>query len=349
MSIDAKFTLESLSDPKCYTEPLILPLHLSKDESISILKSMLLIRYVEQKIAELIKNKTVKCPCHLAVGQEAIAVGVSTQLKNSDRVFGNHRSHGHYLALGGCVYELLAEVLGRSTGCAGGMGGSMHIIDKKNGFLGSVPIVAGTIPLAAGAALAAKLNGEDNIGVCFFGDGATEEGAFHETLNLASKHKLPLLFVCENNLYSSHLDIGQRQPSDTIARFAKANRIAFDVVDGNNIFAVEKATKNLVDNMRDGNGPGFLEAVTYRWLGHVGANEDIDVGLRRSTEMLVQWKRRDPIKRMVDAMIIKKWITKVDCDKISVNIKKYISTELEKAMKDSYPDENKLLYKVYCE
>lgn len=339
--------LGQLSNPECYTDPLVLPCYLAKNNALDILKTMMLIRGVEQKIAELVKNKAVLCPCHLGIGQEAIAVGVVQCLNKTDRVFGTHRSHAHYLALGGDVYSLIAEVFGYVTGCAGGAGGSMHLIDQKNGFFGSVPIVAATISLAAGAALASKLKGEDSIGVCFFGDGATEEGVFHETMNLAAIQKLPVMFVCENNLYSSHLDIKQRQPNDSVARYAKAHCIDFEVVDGNDIFAVENATKNLVDNIRKGGGPGFLEAVTYRWLGHVGGNEDIDVGVRRSAEDLNKWKKRDPIKRMVDAMIIKEWIKYDDYCQLIKEVNEYILIELARAKESHYPGRDKLLHKVY--
>lgn len=338
--------LNELADPNFYTNNINVSGY-SHEKCLVLLKQMLTIRTVEQEIATLVRTNQAKCPCHLAVGQEAIAVGVATQLTNTDRAFGNHRSHAHYLALGGSVYRLFAEVLGRVDGCSGGIGGSMHLIDQSNGFLGSVPIVAATIPLAAGAALAAKLKGEDSIGVCFFGDGATEEGSFHETLNLASKHKLPMIFVCENNLYSSHLDITQRQPGDSMARFAKANYMDFNVVDGNDVIAVAEATKNLVDKARNGMGPVFLEAITYRWLGHVGPDENIDVGIRRSMEDLAKWKQRDPIKRLADSMIINGWITQVAYHKAVEDINLEVKKALESANQSPYPNEDKLLYKVY--
>jgi TPP-dependent pyruvate/acetoin dehydrogenase alpha subunit len=344
-----KLELGDLSNPEFYTDPVVLPQDLLKSEATDILKSMLLIRFVEQEIAKLVKEKRIGCPCHLAVGQEAVAVGVAKYLSKTDRVFGTHRSHAHYLALGGDVYALLAEIFGRISGCSGGMGGSMHLIDQENGFFGSIPIVAGTIPLAVGAGLAAKLQGRNSMGVCFFGDGATEEGGFHEAMNLAAIQKLPVLFVCENNLYASHLYIEQRQLSDSTARYAKAHCVEFNVVDGNDVFAVMNATKKLVDNIRQGNGPAFLEVVTYRWLGHVGGNEDIDVGVRRSKEELDKWKKRDPIKRLVDAMFENDLINDDGCQKIKQEMQDYVVAELSRASETPYPGKDKLLYKIYCD
>ena len=339
--------LGELADPAKFSEPLNLPVNTTKDEATNLLRSLLLVRIVEETIADFVKTKEVDCPCHLSIGQEAIAVGVAQFLNKTDRVFGTHRSHAHYLALGGDAYKLLAEVFGRQDGCAGGLGGSMHLIDQQNGFLGSVPIVAGTIPLAAGSALAAKLQKTNDIAVCFFGDGATEEGVFHETMNLAAIQKLPILFVCENNLYASHLDIKQRQPSDSIARYAQAHCIDFKVVDGNDVYTVINATKELVQNVRAGNGPAFLEAVTYRWLGHVGANEDIDVGVRRSTEELSQWKKRDPIKRLFDGMLVKKFISEAGYQKLYDDLLNEVQTKLDLAKKTSYPTKDKLQCNVY--
>ena len=180
---------------------------------------MITIRTAEERLGELVENGDVVCPAHLAVGQEAIPVGVSHYLRPTDRVFGGHRSHGHYLGLGGGLYQLFAEVLGRSDGCSGGMGGSMHLYAPDVGFMGSVPIVAATVPIAVGAGLAAKKDGANAVAVTYFGDGAVEEGVIHESLNLAAHMKLPVLFVCENNFYASHMDIRQRQPGDRTARF----------------------------------------------------------------------------------------------------------------------------------
>src|SRR5688500_4586247 len=269
---------------------------------IKMLETMILIRATEELLGDMVTAGTVKCPCHLAIGQEAAAVGVAVNLRPSDRVFGAHRSHGHYLALGGSVRELFAEVLGRSTGASGGMGGSMHLIDRKNGLFGTVPIVGATIPIAVGAALAAKMDGRGDIAVSFFGDGATEEGVFHESMNLAAILNVPTLFVCENNLFSSHLHIDLRQPSDSVSRYATAHGIKYDRLDGNDVVAVARAVREAVTDMRESNRPHFLELVTYRCRGHVGPREDEDVGVRRKDDLAV-WKGRDPIARLSSALV----------------------------------------------
>ncbi len=272
------------------------------DELIADYRMMNLIRRAEELIGEASTRREVKCPVHLGIGQEAIAVGVSRALRKSDRVFGAHRSHAHFLALGAPVYKLFAEVLGKFDGASKGMGGSMHLIDLEHGFYGSVPIVGATIPIAVGAALAAKLDRPEDMdmGVVYFGDGACEEGVLHESLNLAATMGLPAFFVAENNLFSSHLHISLRQPSDRLARFAVAHGVVHEVVDGNDVVAVSNAAKRLTRICRGGT-PVFLEAVTYRWRGHVGPREDVDVGVQRR-EDLKDWRKRDPIARLALGM-----------------------------------------------
>jgi len=277
------------------------------DALVGKLRDMMLIRIAEEEIAEMAKNGEAKCPTHLAIGQEAASVGIAAHLRPGDRAFGCHRSHSHYLAMGGSVDGLLAEIMGKATGCSGGFGGSMHIFAKEVGFHGSVPIVGGTIPLAVGAALAAKMDGVKpeggyDVGVAYFGDGACEEGVFHESLNMASTFKLPMVFVVENNLFSSHLDIHLRQPSDRIARFAEAAKMNNVTVDGNDVVAMMEKAGPLIEAARNGEGPCLIEAITYRWRGHVGPNEDIDVGVRRSMVEVEQWKGRDPVERLLQAL-----------------------------------------------
>lgn len=293
--------LGSLADPTAFTGPVDLQ-NTPDGKALAMLERMALIRRAEEQIAEMVRVGEVKCPCHFAIGQEAVAVGVAQHLRTTDRGFGAHRSHSHYLASGGSVEKLMAEVLGRDTGASRGMGGSMHLYGADTGFAGSVPIVAGTVPLAVGAGLAAKLDGSGDIGIAYFGDGACEEGVVHESLNLAAVMQLPVLFVIENNLYSSHLDIHLRQPGNRVARFAESHGITTCVVDGNDVIEVARVASDLIERARLGKGPGFIEAVTYRWCGHVGPDENIDVGLRRSAEEVAAWKKRDPIARLRAAL-----------------------------------------------
>jgi len=312
-----------------------------------ILHLMILIRKTEQQLAFARKNGLIGGPVHLGVGQEAIAVGVSQNLKKTDRVFGGHRSHSHLLALNPDFYKLFAEVLCKETGFSKGMGGSMHLFDQSNGFYGSTPIVAGTSSLAVGAALAAKMQNLRDIAVSYIGDGAIEEGVVHECFNLAKILNLPILFVIENNLFASHMHISLRQPSETTSRFAEANNIPSKLIDGNDVVAVFENSKQLIDNIRNGKGPAILELVTYRWYGHVDWREDIDVGVARSVEDIKNWKTRDPIHRLSQSMIHSKIWTKEEESEFSKKIDKEIQIAWDKAINDPYPSKDSILKFVY--
>ena len=341
-----KNELKGLSNPEKYHDSISIN---NQDAGVlkNMLSTMLLIRKTEQQLALGRKNGLIGGPVHLGAGQEAIAVGISKNLKKTDRVFGAHRSHSHLLALNPDFYRLFAEVLGRKTGFSKGMGGSMHLYDQPNGFYGSVPIVAGTVSLAVGAAMAAKMQGTDDIGVAYIGDGAVEEGIVHESFNLAKIQKAPMLFVIENNLFASHMHISLRQPSDMISRFAIANDIPCKLVDGNDVVAVAKAAKELIDDIRAGKGPGFIELVTYRWYGHVDWRDDVDVGVDRSLDDIENWKARDPILRLSKSMIKAKiWSIEQEEDLIN-KLDKEIQIAWEKAMNDPYPSSDATLKYVY--
>jgi pyruvate dehydrogenase E1 component alpha subunit len=255
------------------------------------------IRVFENRTADLVEAGEVKCPCHLYVGQEAIATGVCAALGPDDYVWGGHRSHGHYLAKGGSLAGMMAEIYGKTTGCCGGRGGSMHLFAPEVGVLGTVPLVAATIPLAVGAALASKLRRQTRVSVAFFGDGAVEEGHFHESVNLAAVYRLPVLFVCENNFYASHMALLERRAEDNIVKSADAHGVAGVAVDGNDVEAVYLAAQNAVRRARAGEGPTLIEARTYRHRGHVGPSFDMDVGVKRKDE-LTDWLARDPLERL---------------------------------------------------
>jgi TPP-dependent pyruvate/acetoin dehydrogenase alpha subunit len=338
-------SLGNLVDPVLFTSPINI-FGYSKEQLMTFLTKMLLIRKAEEKLAENVTNGKIKCPCHLGIGQEAIAVGISAFLRKSDRVFGAHRSHSHYLAINDNVYSLFAEVLGKESGSSCGMGGSMHIIDKENGFWGSVPIVGATIPISTGAALAAKLDGTGDIAVSYFGDGASEEGSFHESLNLAASMDLPVLFVCENNLFASHMHVDLRQPSNSISRFAKAHMIKYTIIDGNDVAAIAKQTKKAIKYIRETNNPFFLEVITYRWRGHVGPREDNDVGLKRSDD-LKKWKQRDPIKRLADSMLSTDMMTDQFYEGVKAKIQKTVDEAWLQAETSSFPPLSNLLDLVY--
>ena len=254
--IDQKF-LEKLINPKAFQAKLELPAR-KKAELVTHLYQMMLIRKVEQKLATEKKKGTIGGPVHLSVGQEAIAVGISQHLYKTDKVFSAHRSHAHLIALSQAPYPLFAEVLGKSTGCSRGLGGSMHLIDEDNGFYGSVPIVAGTVPLAVGAALASKLKKDGSVAVVYLGDGAVEEGAVQEALNFSKIYALPILFVIENNLYASHMHISIRQQQPFTYRLGLANGVATDVVDGNDVVQVSAVSKKLLGQARKKGASGIF-------------------------------------------------------------------------------------------
>jgi TPP-dependent pyruvate/acetoin dehydrogenase alpha subunit len=332
----AERTSALLRDPTQFHEPL--ELHARKPaELVKLLEVMKLIRVSEEQIADMVTSGEVKCPCHLAVGQEAAAVGVTAALDPArDRAFGAHRSHGHYLGMGGGVDELFAEILGKETGCSHGMGGSMHLVARDRGLLGTVPIVGATIPMAVGAAIAAHMDGRSGVAVAFFGDGATEEGIFHESMNLAASMRLPAIFACENNLFSSHLHIKLRQPDWSVARYGTAHGMASETVDGNDIVAVLDATERAVARGRAGEGPTFLELVTYRWRGHVGPREDIDVGVRRNSDLPV-WKKRDPIGRLATALIDRKALSPDDVRRMDERVRQQVDRAVTAGRAAPYP------------
>lgn len=341
-----KNELKYLSDPHKLHSPVSIEGQ-DTNSLIEMLTSMMLIRKAEQQLALGRKNGLIGGPIHLGAGQEAIAVGISQSLKKTDRVFGAHRSHSHILALNPDVHKLFAEILGKETGFSKGMGGSMHLWDQPSGFYGSVPIVAGTVPLAVGAALAAKMKGTNDIGCVYIGDGAAEEGVFHESLNLAKVFNAPTLFVIENNLFASHMHISLRQPSDMVSRFAIANDIPYQLVDGNDVVAVANSAKDLINDIRLGEGPRLIELVTYRWYGHVDWRDDIDVGVKRSQKDIKNWKLRDPIARLTKAMVVKGLWDESQDDNLNDHLDELINIAWERAINDPYPSKNATMDYVY--
>lgn len=250
----------------------------------------------EEAIAERYTENKMRCPTHLSIGQEAISVGVCSNLTKNDFVLSTHRAHAHYLAKGGDLKRMIAELYGKKTGCSKGMGGSMHLIDKSVGFMGSTAIVGNTIPVAVGLGLSLKLKKEDGLSCVFFGDGAIEEGAFYESINYAVVHKLPVLFICENNLYSVYSGLTVRQPQGrNIYEMVDAMGIQTDHGYGNDVEEVQKKVSNAKDKIFGGQGPQFIEFNTYRWREHCGPNYDNDIGYRSEAEYL-EWKEKDPLK-----------------------------------------------------
>lgn len=338
--------IEDLINPSNYQEPLEVAGY-DEDLLIQMLESMLLIRMSEEKLANEREAGSIGGPVHLSAGQEAMAVGISKNLNKQDRVFGAHRSHSHILSLSPSVYKLFAEALGKNTGFSKGMGGSMHLIDMEAGFYGSVPIVSGTVSLAVGAAFEARRSLTNNVGVAFIGDGALEEGVVQESLNLASVLNAPVLFVVENNLFASHMNISLRQPSQSTTRFADVNYIDNAIVDGNNILEVYETSKSLLSKSRQQGCPGFIEGITFRHYGHVDWRKDIDVGVNRSQDDIEEWLKRDPIRRLYLGLKEASMLNKKDFDDIVMRIEEDIKKSWQKAINDPYPNSDALLSRVY--
>ena len=268
---------------------------ISNDILLELYRKMLLIRRFEEKIVEVYPTQDMKTPVHLYIGEEAIAAGVCSHLTKEDYLFTTHRSHGHCLAKGADPKFLYAEFYGRRTGCCKGKGGSMHRAFPEFGILGTSAIVGGGIPLAVGTALASKMRHDGKISVTFFGDGAVDEGTFHESLNFAALKQLPVVFICENNFYatSSHQTVRHSEPK--IAKKAESYGIPGVQIDGNNVLEVYMATHEAVNRARSGGGPTLLECRTYRWKGHVGPSADYQQGVRPQQE-LEEWMKKCPIR-----------------------------------------------------
>ena len=309
---------------------------------------MLRIRKFEEKVASLILNNEIQTPCHLYVGQEAIATGVCASLGKKDYVFSTHRSHGHYIAKGGDINKLMAELYCRETGCSKGRGGSMHIANPDIGLPGSSAIVAGTIPLSVGVAYSFFLQKKENVSVAFFGDGATGEGVFYESLNLAALKKLPVIFVCENNLFSTHMPIDACLADTDIKKKAEAFGIPSVRIDGNNVLTVYQTAKKTIDDARHNKGPAFIECMTYRWFGHVGPNYDIDKGLRTKEE-LEHWMNKDPIKRLERYMTRNNLLSASEKKGINEKVKMEIEAAITFKNRSCYPDLKQISQAVFKE
>ena len=310
-------------------------------------RTMVSIRVFEERVAELLEQGEIRCPTHLYIGQEAIATGVCAALRREDYIFGNHRSHGHYLAKGADMNKMMAELFGKQTGCSMGRGGSMHLIAPEVGVMGTVPIVSGTVPLAVGAALASKLRGVDRVSVTFFGDGTMEEGTVHESMNMAASTNLPVIFVCENNLYSSHMQILERRAKDNLAESAEAHGMQGMTIDGNDAIAVYKAATEAVSRAMAGKGPSFLECRTFRWRGHVGPAWDMDVGVKRKGE-LSDWLKKDPVERLMK-QLAQEGVSIEDLEEVTRQVHYEVKESEIFARESPYPDAEELLQHIFTD
>jgi pyruvate dehydrogenase E1 component alpha subunit len=329
-------------------EPLELspdPLALAKK---ALLRDMLVIRRTEETIADLYKEQQMRCPVHLCIGQEAIAVGACAPLGPDDYVMSGHRAHGHYLARGGDLKAMVAEMYGKITGCSKGIGGSMHLVDLSVGFLGATPILGSTIPIAVGAAFAATMRREERVTMVFFGDGATEEGVLHESLNFAALKRLPVVFVCENNFYSVYSPLSVRQPEGrAIVRIAEGHGVRAETGDGNDVEDVERRTRRAVDQARGGGGPSFLEFTTYRHREHCGPAFDDHLGYRPPADVEA-WLRACPIQRFEKELLRMGVVDQPDLDEMRQGVEAEIRDAVTFAKESPFPSPDRLAENVYA-
>jgi pyruvate dehydrogenase E1 component alpha subunit len=277
-------------------ERVVTNLQIPPDVARKMLHGIMRIRMIEERIRDLYAEQEMRCPTHLSIGQEAVAVGVCTHVRREELITSAHRSHAHYLAKGGDLKAMLAELYGKATGCAAGKGGSMHLIDLSAGFLGAVPLVGSTISIGVGTALSSVLQGEPRLTVIFFGDAATETGVFHESLNFSAIHKLPVVMICENNLYSVLTPLTWRHPEGRdIYRLAQGQGVLSLQGDGNDADVVYTLAGEAIEHARGGKGPAFVEFKTYRLLEHCGPRDDRHLGYRPPGEFEA-WVARDPLK-----------------------------------------------------
>ena len=320
--------------------------NLSKDNLLKMYKNMLKIRYFENKITDLYSKGLMPGLAHLYIGEEAIAVGVCANLTERDFATSTHRGHGHLIAQGVDLKKMMAEVLGKETGYCKGKGGSMHIADFSKGILGADGIVGAGIPIATGSAYSAKVRGTDQVTVSFFGDAASNQGTFHESINMAAAWKLPVIYVCENNLYGISVDIRKVTNTKDIAIRALAYDIPGIVVDGNDVLEVYRVTKEAVERARKGEGPSLIECKTYRFKGHHVGDPGRLYRLEKETE---EWKERCPIKTFRERLIKEKISTEEELDLIEKDTKKIIKKAADFAIQSPYPNEKEAYEDLFVE
>jgi|TARA_B100001093_G_scaffold97890_2_gene89901 pyruvate dehydrogenase E1 component alpha subunit len=300
----------------------------TKDTQLELHRMMMLIRLFEEALEEMFSRGLLHGTMHLSIGQEATAAGACLALDKKDLITSTHRGHGHCLGKGADPYKMFAELLGREDGYCRGRGGSMHIADLSNGNLGANGIVAGSLTISVGAALSFQLQKKENIVLCFFGDGAVNEGSFHEALNLASLWNLPVLFLCENNQYGMSMASEKAVAGESIASRGNSYGIESIQIDGNDVEAVYESVSNYKDEILTNNRPKFIEAITYRYRGHSKS----DRNLYRTSEEINFWKdEKDPIKRYI-GKLLEQGITEIDLKEIDEEVKNLIRTSVKKAL-----------------
>lgn len=313
-----------------------------------LLRQMMRIRLVEERLAERYPEQEMRCPVHVSIGQEAVAVGACAALELRDYIVSTHRGHAHYLAKGGNLRAMLAEIYGKEAGCARGKGGSMHLIDPAVNMLGCTPIVGSSLPVAVGAAFGSRMAREDRVTLAFFGEAATEQGVFLESINFAALKRLPVIFVCENNLYSVYSPMAVRQPEtrDRVA-LARASGLYADREDGNDVDAVFQLVTPAVQRARAGLGPSFLEFATYRWREHCGPHWDNHIGYRTEEEFQA-WRRKCPIESYRMRLMLESEIDDGWVDALWRTLEVEVEAAFSFAKAAPFPEPESMLSQVYA-
>ncbi|HLI34035.1 MAG TPA: thiamine pyrophosphate-dependent dehydrogenase E1 component subunit alpha [Terriglobia bacterium] len=321
-------------------------MNVSKELVLSLYRAMAEIREFELKAREIFRSGRMPGFIHLYVGEEAIAAGVIACLQKEDYVTSSHRGHGHALAKGIPAREVMAELMGAVGGCCGGRGGSMHLYEPAVGFLGTNGVVPPGIPIAAGAALSAKLRKTGQVAVSFFGDGAVNNGAFHEALNMAAVWELPVIFVCENNLYATETPFKAATKNTSVASRAAAYQMPGIEVDGNDVLAIYEKTGQAVQRARRGEGPTLMECLTYRWFGHHEGDPGTSYRSREEVEM---WKQRDPVRRLREQALASGWAEPGDFERIDEEVRSLIEDAAQFALASPQPKAATALDQVFCD
>lgn len=319
-------------------------LSLDKEKLVEMYKKMVEIRNFEEKVFELYGRNLVPGTIHLYAGEEAVAVGVCSNLRKNDYITSTHRGHGHCIAKGAQLKRIMAEILGKKTGYCKGKGGSMHIADFSIGMLGATAVVGAGIPIAVGAGLSIKLRGTDQVVACFFGEGASNQGTFHEGMNMASVWKLPVIFVCENNLYAMGTRQSRVMAIENIADRALAYGIPGVAVDGNDVLAVYETARKAVESARKGEGPTLIECKTYRHKGH----SRIDPARYRPKEEVEEWLRRDPIRRFKERLLQTNILTEAETELAEKEALARVEEAVKFAMESPHPAPEEALEDVYA-
>ena len=319
---------------------------LTAEKQLEMLRTMQTIRRFEERASEDFQAGLIYGVVHCYIGQEAVAVGVCANLNDDDQIISTHRGHGHCIAKGADLKRMMAELYGKRTGYCKGKGGSMHIADFSIGMLGANGIVAGGIPIVTGAGLAAQLEGKGRVAVSFFGDGAANAGPFHESINIAALWKLPMLYVCENNLYGVNTPADQAVSVKDVTERAAAYGIPGVVVDGNDVLAVHEVAEAAVKRARAGQGPTLIECKTYRWRGHTEIQGMPD---RRPAEEIEVWKRQDPIARLVDVLQDQGSLTEDGWNSLDEEILHALDEAVTFAKESPFPDLNTAVEDVFAD